>query len=327
MRKGWEIVAAVMGLLALRVLSAGAATEPQKGTELQKVRVALTNREVLDNLPYFVGIRMGFFKEVGIDLQPSFFRGDDEVVKAITHRATDLAGSAAPSAIFIAFSKGEPIKILSGNVAPLVGIVWVVRTNSPIRSVKDLRGKKIGFNSPGSVIHTTLQTILKAEELAGQVNLVQVGAAGDNWIAVRSGVIDAGWHTAPAVHALLATREARIVISGSDYIKNYMQSSVAAMRDVIEKDPEMIRNFLRARARAVKFIWESPPRTISLWADELRLPVDAVRLAYRQLPKTAFEVSLPKIEDLQGTMQEVIQSGALKEPFDIIQVLDLRFLP
>jgi len=321
MKKRWKIIAVVVGLVALPAPSVDA------GTELQQVRVALARREAVDNLPYFIGVGMGFFKEVGIDLQPWYFRGDDEVVRAVTSRAVDLAGSAAPASIFSAVSRGEPIRILSGNVVPLVGIVWVVRAESAFRSVQDLRGKRVGFSSPGSVVHTAIQAVLRAEALEGSVKLVQAGTPVDNWAAVRGGFLDAGWHMTPAVHALLVQGEARIIINGSDYVKNYMQSSVAAMRTVIEQEPEMIRNFLRARARAVRFIWESPPRTVALWTGELRLPAEAVRLAYRQLPKTAFPVGTPRMEELDGTMQEAMRSGTLKEPLDIQQLLDLRFLP
>ena len=320
MKKCWIFLIGLMGLLTLSV-------PPPASAQLRTVKIALTSKEVLDNLPYFVGIKAGFFKEVGIDLEPSYFRGGGDVVRAITTAATDLAGSAAPSAVFIAASKGERIKVLSANVAPLVGVVWVVRAESPIRSTKDLKGKKVGFSSPGSVTHTTLEAILKAEGLEKDVQIVRAGTPGENWTAVNNGVVDAGWNVSPGVFNLILKGEARIVINGSDYIKNYVQSSVAAMEDVIEKNQEMIRNVLRARAKAVKFIWDNPQRTAAMWAEELNLPVEVTRLAYQSLPKTAFVVAAPRTEDLQGSMREAIGAGGMKEPLDLKKVTDFRFLP
>jgi NitT/TauT family transport system substrate-binding protein len=280
----------------------------------------------MDNLPYFVGIKMGFFKEVGINLEPSYFRGGGDVVRGVTTAATDLAGSAAPSAVFIAASKGEPLKVISGNVGQLV-IVWVVKAKAPYKSIKDLKGKKIGFSSPGSVTHTTIQAILKAEGMEKDVEIVRAGTPGENWTAVNNGVIDAGWHVSPGVYNLISKGEARIIITASNYIKDYTQSSVAAMEPVIEKNQEMIRNLLRARAKAVKFISDSPDKTMAVWSEELKLPIEIIRLAYKDLPKGVYEVGAPKTESLMGSMREAIGAGGMKEPLDLKKVTDFRFIP
>jgi len=295
--------------------------------QLKTVKTALTSKEVLDNLPYFVADKMGFFKEAGIEYQPSYFRGGGEVVRALTTHSTDLTGTNSPAALLIAAAKGEPIKIVSGSGAPLLGIYWIVKAGSPFKSVKDLKGKKIGFSSPGSVTHTTLQAILKAEGIEKDTQMVRVGTPGDSWAAITNGVVDAGWHVSPAVYALIAKKEARILINGADYIKQYQQSVVAAMEDVIKKDPDMIRNFLRARAKAVKFVWDNPGKTISIWGEELSLPEDVIQLAYKDLPRNFFEIGAPKKENLMGSMHEAISIGAMKEPLDLNKVQDLRFLP
>jgi NitT/TauT family transport system substrate-binding protein len=99
------------------------------------------------------------------------------------------------------------------------------------------------------------------------------------------------------------------------------------MEDMIKKDPDMIRSFLRARAKAVRFFYDQPDKTISIWAEELKLPEDAVRLAHKSIPRTFFEAGAPKTENLMAAMQEAIATGAMKEPLDLKQILDLRFLP
>ena len=319
MRRIWVAFA----LAALAVASA-----PLPGLAQPKtVKVALTSKENLDNLPVFVALRMGFFTEAGLAVEPAYFRGGGEVVRAITTRSVDIGATPAASAVLIAAARGEPIKILSGSTAPLVGIVWIVAADSPIKTIRDLRGRKVGFSSPGSVTHVALQNILKEEGLDREVQIVRVGSPGDSWAAIKNKVVDAGWHISPAVYQLLATNEARIVIDGAAYIKRYQQTVVAAMEDVLRKDPEMARSFLRARAKAVKFIADEPDKTIALWADELGLPVAAVRLAYRDLPRGAYEAGAPKPENLAATLAEVQSTGAIKQPPDLLTILDLTYLP
>lgn len=314
-------ITTLLGLVA--VLASPGLAEAQ----LKTVKVACTSKVVMDNLPIFVGMHMKFFEEVGIKVEPSYFRGGGEVVRAITTRSVDLGATPAATAVLIAAARGEPIKIVSSNLAPLVGIVWLVETDSPLKSIKDLKGKKVGFSSPGSVTHLAIQTILKKEGLEKDVELVRAGSPGDNWAAVKNKVIDAGWHIFPAYHALILKKEARVLIDAQQYVKEYQQTVVAAMEDVTKNDPEMIRNFLKARAKAVRFIKENPERTIAIWAQELKLPVEALRLAYKDLNPDVFETGAPKTANLKGALQEALDAGAIKEPLDLGKVLDPRFLP
>lgn len=316
-----SIVAAVTAGLAFALGAGPAWSQPRI------VKVAATSKVVLDNLPLFVGVKMGFFEQAGQKLDISYFRGGGEVVRAIATHSVDIGATPAASAVLIAAAKGVPIKILSNSGAPMAGVVWVVEAASPIRSIADLKGKKIGFSSPGSLTQTVIQAILNKEGLGKDVQLVRVGSPGDSWAAVKNKVVDAGWHVSPPVYGLIAKGEARIVIDAVKYIHDYQQTVVVAMADVIDKDPEMIRNFLRARTRAVKFIESEPEKTAAIWAEELKIPVEAARLAYRDLPKGYYRTGAPKRKNLEGALREAMEAGAVKQPLDLRKVEDLRFLP
>jgi NitT/TauT family transport system substrate-binding protein len=314
----------VFGLGALLAFPAVAAAQ------LRTVKVANTSKPVMDNLYVFVGMHMKFFEEVGLKVEPSYFRGGGEVIRAITTRSVDLGVTAATTSSMIAIAKGEAMKIVATNVAPLVGLVWLVEVDSPIKSVKDLKGKKVGFSSPGSVTHQVIQKILKIEGLDKDTQIVRVGAPGDSWAAVKNKVVDAGWHVLPGYHTLLLKNEARVLIRAEDYVKQYSQTCVVAMDDVIQKDPDLIRNFLKARVKAVRFIKDknNAERVIQIWAEELKLPVEAVRLAYKDMnPEWWEDTGRPKPENLRAAMEEVLSVGAIKEPLDLAKIQDLRFLP
>ncbi len=314
-------VFALIAGLGLLVLPLGAPAQ------VRTVKVAATSKEVPYNLPLFVGVREGFFEEAGLKLDISYFRGGGEVVRAITTRSVDLGANPAASAVLIAVSGGEPLKIVSGDAAPMVGAVWIVLADSSIQSVRDLKGKKVGFSSPGSVTHTVIQNVLRTERLESDVQLVRVGSPGDSWAALKNRIVDVTYHASPAVYDLVMRKEARILFDASAYISQYQQSVVAVLEEVAKKEPEMIRNFLKARAKAIRFIWDQPEKSVTIWADELKIPVEAARLAYHELPKGYFETGAPKMENLKATLQEVIDSGAVKVPLDLSKIQDLSFLP
>jgi len=322
MKRLWKtmMIAGLAAVLAFPALASA---------QLRTVKVACTSKPVADNLYIFVGMHMKFFEEVGLKVEPSYFRGGGEVIRAISTRSVDLGATPGANPAMIAMARGEPMKFVAPNVSPLVGVVWLVEVDSPVKSVKDLKGKKVGFSSPGSVTHQVIQKILKLEGLDKDVQLVRVGAPGDSWAAVKNKVVDAGWNVLPGYYTLIQKKEARVLIRGEDYIKHYQQTAIVAMEDVIQKDPEMIRNFLKARLKAVRFIKDknNADRVIQIWAEELQLPVEAVRLAYKDLDLNMFETGAPKMENLRASMEEALEVGAIKQPLDLNKIVDLRFLP
>ena len=320
MTRRW-IIGATLGLAVLLTIPAASLAQ------LRTVKVACTSKVVLDNLPLFVGMRMKFFEEVGIKLEPSYFRGGGEVVRAITTHSVDLGATPSASAVLIATAKGEPMKIVSGSAAPLTGVVWLVLPDSPLKSVKDLKGKKVGFSTPGSVTHVAIQQILKKEGLDKDVQLVRAGGPGDNWAAIKNKVIDAGWHVGPGVYNLIVKNEARVLIYTAHYVKEYQETVIIATEEMINKDPEMIRNYLRARAKAINFLWENPEKAIAIWAEEVKLPPDVLRLALKDTPRNYWDTGAPKPENLRAAIQEVLDIGAIKELLDPAKVQDLRFVP
>ena len=294
--------------------------------QLKTVRVTTAHREITANLPLFVGMHMKFFEEVGLRIEPSYFRGGGEVIRAITTRSADISHNAATAATLIAISRGERLKIVSGNTTS-PSIVWVVPADSPIKSIKDLKGKKVGFSTPGSVTHIILQAILKKEGLDKDVQLVKAGGPGDNWAAIKNKIIDAGWHVGPGVYTLVTKNEARILILPAKYVTAYQETVIVTSEEIINKDPDLIRNYLRARVKAINFLWENPDRAVAIWVEETKLPAEALRLALRDTPRTYWDTGAPKPENLRALIQETLDIGAVKEPVDPAKAQDLRFIP
>ncbi len=59
-------------------------------------------------------------------------------------------GEVNPSVVVAAIQKGADIKIVSDNVSTVAEFVWAVKPDSPIKTVKDLKGKKIAYTNPRS---------------------------------------------------------------------------------------------------------------------------------------------------------------------------------
>ena len=55
----------------------------------------------------------------------------------------------------------EPLEIINGGVDTVADILWIAKPGSPLHSIKDLKGKRIGYTSPGSVTNMLILMALK----------------------------------------------------------------------------------------------------------------------------------------------------------------------
>jgi NitT/TauT family transport system substrate-binding protein len=303
---------------------------PLSGTsvaaELTRVKVASTTKEVFDNLALYVAANGGLFKAEGLEVEITHFAGGGDVVRAVASGAADI-GMVATTAAIIAAGRGEPLKIISAWTAPAYGILFVVPPDSPIKSVKDLAGKKVGITRPGSVSHTGLNAALQANGILGQAEVVPVGAAGDGWTALKSGRVQATWHTAPDVYSLVDRGEARILFQISEYLKDYQQGSLAARDAYVQANGDTVRKFLRASVRAGEFIEKNPAEAAKMGAAGMGAAEQAMKQTIAAMPKGFFRIGAPQAKDFAGSVAEALESGGLKEAPSYDKVVDKNYLP
>ena len=90
-----------------------------------------------------------------------------------------------------AIQQGADIKIVSDNVLTVAEFVWVVKKDSPIKTIKDLKGKKIGYTNPRSTSQALAILLLqKAGYKAEDAELVKTGGFGRWLAALELGQID-----------------------------------------------------------------------------------------------------------------------------------------
>ena len=143
--------------------------------------------KVEDDYAQTIALKMGYFKELNVD--PNFQGGPLQATAATKMLVTNQADMAYPSPGVLATSvqAGEPI-ISVFDITESDSFVFMVRPNSPIKSIQDLAGKKIALGDAGwSVI---CDPIFKVNGI--NPKSVQYVAAGSDWgQTVQEGKADA----------------------------------------------------------------------------------------------------------------------------------------
>ena len=129
----------------------------------QKLTLALDWFVNPDHAPLIIAKELGYFKSAGLDVELIAPANPNDPPKLVAAGKMDLAVSYQPQ-LHLQVAEGLPLKRIATLVAtPLNSLV--VLKSGPIKSIKDLKGKKIGF-SVGGFEDAILGIMLEKEGLS-----------------------------------------------------------------------------------------------------------------------------------------------------------------
>jgi len=138
-------LAAALGLLTACGGGGGGAAPDEPVT----LRVGVI--PIADVAPLYLGMKMGFFDQEKLTIEPQQFAGGAEILPAVQSGDLQIGFSNTTSTL-IAASKGLPVRIIAqgvqeGATEPESWTHLFVRPDSGIQAPKDLEGKTIAINT------------------------------------------------------------------------------------------------------------------------------------------------------------------------------------
>jgi NitT/TauT family transport system substrate-binding protein len=233
----------VVALAVLVVLVAPTAGAP--ATRKVKLGVLkLTSSAVL-----FLGVERGFFKELGIEPELVYFQAAQPIAVALASGDVDVGATGLTAGLYNIVAGGVPIWIVADK-----GREWpdhnltalVVRKDlhdNGVRTMRELKGRKIGVTQIGSTFHYNVGRYLEKEGMApGDVELVAL-------------------QTLPALNDALAARRVAAVATAEPFVSR-LEAAGAGVTIVLTGDtfPWQIATvmyadrFAKDRAAAVAFM-------------------------------------------------------------------------
>ncbi len=237
---------AALFLVSLVFISAAAKTfsadRPGKPAPL---RIAIVSRSTLD-MPYFVARERGFFREEGLEAEIILMKAI-QTIQALVARGIDF-GTATGTGVSAAVNGADVRVVLALTDKPSFDMVAI----PAIKSVQQLRGKKIGISAIGSLTEILARQILIANQVPpDQVTFLPLGTSDVTYVALKAGVIDATMVQIP--QNFLAQDEGfRKLASGAD-VYRAVQGGLTTKATISER-PELVTKTVRATLRAVRLI-------------------------------------------------------------------------
>ncbi len=184
-----------------------------QSTQPGKLKLAVgSNPGNLVYLQVDLGLALGYFKQQGLDLQVEYFDGGVGAVRALVSGAAHFSANSIDHALRMDGSSPLAM-VVSFTDLPLTTVLVRSELKPRVRSIKDLKGRRIGVTAIGAGTHVLAASVLhKAGLSLADVRIIPVGFGRSFVSAMRQGRIDAGMSTDPNTTELLMSGEASILL-------------------------------------------------------------------------------------------------------------------
>jgi NitT/TauT family transport system substrate-binding protein len=257
---------------ALAVLGGSlVALGPQPARAADKLRVGKSVLEVFGYIPLDMGMKYGFFQREGLEIEEINFAGGSKLTQAFTAGAVDIGLSSGPEMAFIA--KGAPEIAVGSITASPAFMAIVVGATSTARSLDDLKGKKIGVTTVGSLTSWLVDELNRVQGwTSDRDRALPVAIGGEpaaQLSAFRTGQIDASITSPGGGYQLEEQHAGRLLRDVSSYVKDLQLFTIFAATALVQANPDAIRRFLRGWYRAVDFMKTHKAETVAMTAETI----------------------------------------------------------
>lgn len=232
----------VVLLVAAAVLAAGPAR-----AQAPKVKIGVL--KLSSSAVIFLGVEKGYFKEFGVEPELVFFQAAQPIAVALASGDLEVGATGLTAGLYNVVAGGVQIWIVAdkGREWPDYNLTaLLVRKDlhdAGVKSLRDLKGKKVGVTQIGSTFHYNMGRFLEKEGMAlGDVELVPLQALPALSDALTAKRLDAVLTAEPFVSRLVASGAGVAIINTGDTFP--WQIAVMMYAD----------RFARNRARAVAFM-------------------------------------------------------------------------
>jgi NitT/TauT family transport system substrate-binding protein len=308
-----QLLAAVISF----ALTCGAAAE-------DVLKVAIGQRGGFEQCVSELGQNAGIFKKYGLVLETLYTQGSGETIQTVLSGSVDVGLGPGTHAVFGAFSKGAPIRMIGASFIGARDQLYYARADSGIRSMRDAEGKTIGISTSGSSSHMLALALGKHFG----VNMVPqaTGNYASTFTQVMTKQVDIGFAQAPFTLDAIEDGRVRLLAKGADVTEVQDQAIRAWIvhADTLARRKDALARYIAGYRETLDWLYASPDaiKAYAAWSGI------AERLA-RQAPDFITKDSLDplRVVGLDAMMVDAVRFKYIPAPLSSEQLATLVQVP
>ena len=266
-----SLVVAALTLIASFPASAVAAPE--------KLRVGTPEAVGFNFYMLDAGVDLGLYRKYDLDIERIDLGGGAKLHQAMASGALDIALGGGTDLLFVA--KGSPEKAVAVLGTSPANLSILVLGDSPIRSIADLKGKKIAATTVGSLTSWFAQEIARRQGWGiDSITLIYLGGTESMLAGLATKEADAAAGSLEVGHIRGALGKYRMIVKGGEFVHDFVASVIYASNATIAERPDALRRFLKGWFETVAYLHEHKPEAIRLMARLMAAPPEIMAKIY-----------------------------------------------
>jgi NitT/TauT family transport system substrate-binding protein len=314
------ILAAIAVMMAIGVVG----TTRSTAADMTTVRIGYV--PVMIYAPLYIAAERGYFAEEGIEVELVPVQGGSDSVVQLAAGNFDAAVGGIGAGLLNAAHQGLEFRIVAPmhtERAPLATpLVIAANRKDEIKTVADLKGKKVAINAIGAATeYWVYSALLKAGLTLDDVTITAVPFR-DVPAALESGAVDAAMLGEPL--ATLQKDAGTVSVLADDFIDGITVTYLYMGMPLLKDKPEVANKFVRAYLRALRDLqgdaWVTD-ETAAIIEKYTKVPADVVKRANRPYYDANGKIPMDDLAELQ---RYFLTRGVLeyKEPIDLAAFVD-----
>ncbi len=314
-----------MGMLP-RLLSVALVALSTVSASADLLRVGKAGREAFSFVPLDIGVRTGIFKRHGLDIEIANFGGDARLQQAMAADGIDIALGSGPGLAFIV--KGSPVKGIAAMAGPPLLFALVVRNDDSIKTVADLKGRKVGVSTVGSVTSWIINEVSRQQGWGFDgITQVPVGENAARVAAVRSKALDGCIVDLASALNFVQRGEGRILLRFGDLVKDFYIHVIFATDKVIAERPNSLRAFLKGWFETIALMRKDKTKSVEIAADVMGTDAATAGGIYDELMPMFSDTGRFNPKALAVLRRSFVEMKTLPEEPDMSRLYTEAFLP
>jgi NitT/TauT family transport system substrate-binding protein len=238
----------------------------------------------------------------------------------------DVGLGSGPGLAFIV--KGVLVKGIAAMAGPPLLFALVVRNDDSVKSVDDLKGRKVGVSTVGSVTSWIIDEVSRQHGWGtdGMVE-VAIGDDGARVAALKSGALDAAIVNLAAALNYADHGGGRVILRFGDLVKHFHIHVIYATDTAIAEKPDALRRFLKGWFETIAFMRSHKDETVKIAMPVMGTDATITAGIYDELMPMFSDTGRFDPEALAVLRRSFVEMKTLPEEPDMSKLITDAFLP
>jgi NitT/TauT family transport system substrate-binding protein len=313
-----RVVVAVSAALVLAVTVTSTCAET--------LRVGKAGREAFSFVPADIGVRTGIFKRHGVDIEISNFGGDARLQQAMAADGIDIALGSGPGLAFIV--KGSPVKGIAAMAGPPLLFALVVRNDGSVNAADDLKGRKVGVSTVGSVTSWIISEVSRQKGWGFEgIAQVPIGDDANRIAALKTKSIDAAIVNLAQALNFVQRGDGKVLLRFGELVRDFHIHVIFATDKAIAHRPDALRSFLAGWLETIAFMRKNKRETVEIAKEIMGTDSETASEIYAELMPMFSDTGRFDGKALAVLRKSFVEMKTLPEEPDMSKLTTEAFLP